>query len=200
MDRLTLSDERLMTLTAGGDQQAFQALVRRMGSAILTVTTRMLCDDAAAEEAFVDVVAKMWMGRQTYQGDRPVRPWVMAIAANACREQLRRARRLQGAWDRPITPPAPLPDAGMADDESSALLRAALLKLPDKQRDTLVLRLWGGLDYQHIAEALNVYESTARSNMHHALAALRGLLGSKFGEETRSQGRTDAQRARSGNP
>jgi RNA polymerase sigma-70 factor (ECF subfamily) len=183
MDRLTFSDERLMTLAAGGDQQAFEALVRRMGAAILTVASRTLGNDAAAEEVFVDVVAKLWTGRATYKAGKPVRPWIMAIAANACRERFRRGWQIgpRESFDESserLTRKSPSPDAALAENELTARVTAALAKLPDNQREVLVLRLWGDLKYEHIAAATGTSAGTARSIMYHALAAMRRLLGS----------------------
>lgn len=183
MDRLTLSDERLMALSKGGDEQAFQALVRRFGSVILTLTTRVLCDRAAAEEVFVDVVSTLWLRRSTYEVGRPVRPWLLAIAANACRQRRRRARRP----GQPRTPydgfagtalDSPTTEGRMVAIERTTRLAGAIGALPDRQREALVLRVWGELSYFHVGEAMGVSEATARSNMHHALAALRRSLGS----------------------
>jgi RNA polymerase sigma-70 factor (ECF subfamily) len=168
-----------MTLAAEGDDVAFQALVRRVGPAILTVTTGMFHDRAAAEEAFVDVVAKLWTGRRTYRAGLPLRPWLMAIAANTCREHLRQQarRRAIGMLEfDDAAAPVTAPDDGSFADDHSAELRAAIARLPDRQRETLVLRVWGELAYEHVAEALGVSEATARSNMHHALRSLRDML------------------------
>ncbi len=182
MDRLTFSDERLMSLAAGGDEQAFQALIRRTGAAILTVISRMVGGGSAGEEAFVDVVTKIWTGRASYASPRPVRPWIMAIAANACREQFRRAgyARASGYLDDQTASAShrsELPEAGLASGERAARVASALARLPEKQREVLVLRVCADLEYTDIAEALGVSEGTARSNMHHALTAMRRMLG-----------------------
>ena len=128
MERLTLSDERLMTLAAEGDDVAFQALVRRMGPAILTVTTRMLGDRAAAEDAFVDVVATLWTARRTYRSGLPLRPWLMTIAANTCREHLRKRarRRVIGMLEfEDAAAPQSEPDDGVSAREDARDTRVA---------------------------------------------------------------------------
>jgi RNA polymerase sigma-70 factor, ECF subfamily len=182
VDRPAFSDERLMALALAGDEPAFQSLVRRLGSSILTLTTRMLGSDAAGEDVFVDVVATLWLKRHTYHSGRPVRPWALGIAANACRERLRKERRaslfLRSLHARGALGQTTIaPDHNLSGDEHAAQVGAALARLPIKQREVLVLRLWGDLAYGHIAEALGVTEGTVRSNMHHALAGMRRMLG-----------------------
>lgn len=183
MDRLNLSDERLMALASVGDRLAFEALVRRVGPVMLTLAVRMLGDQHRAEEAFVDAVTNAWLGRKTYLAPRSVQPWLLGITANAVRDCRRRRNK------KPFSPPAVsdgadnhgqtliYADAPMEEDELVARLNAAISKLPERQRETLVLRVWGRLRFVYIAQALDVSEETVRSNMHHATAALRRMLG-----------------------
>lgn len=201
MDRQTLSDERLMTLAASGDHQAFQCLIRRCASLMLTVARRMLPNDGAAEDVFVDVTAKVWVKRSTYESGRPVKPWLLAIVANASREWLRGRGRLPtlseaAGWD--LAGPADSgPETRILGQELAASVDAALERVPPKQREVVVMRVWGGLEFRHIAEALGVVEGTVRSNMHHGLAALRRHLGEFSPSDTDSDSIKSASPQRS---
>ena len=65
--------------------------------------------------------------------------------------------------------------------EAAALVSAAVTRLPPQQRAVVVLRVWEGMSYAEIAEALGRSEGTVRSHMHHALAALREYLEPRLG-------------------
>ena len=69
-----------------------------------------------------------------------------------------------------------MPDGVSVATDTGCLVEAAVSALPEKQRAVLVLRNWSGLSYGEIAEILGRREATVRSNMHHALAALRAYL------------------------
>ena len=67
-----------------------------------------------------------------------------------------------------------MPDLESA--ETATVVKQAVEKLPEKQREVLVMRTWGGLPYAEIAQALGRAEATVRSQMHQALASLRKHL------------------------
>ena len=68
---------------------AFEALVRRHATGLLTFLTRMVGDRHRAEELFQEVFLAVWLKRRQYQHPRPFRPWLYAIALNRCRAVFR---------------------------------------------------------------------------------------------------------------
>jgi RNA polymerase sigma-70 factor (ECF subfamily) len=64
----------------------------------------------------------------------------------------------------------------LEQDERRAALAAVLLTLPENQREVLVLKIWGGLSFPQIAEALRISANTATSRYRYALAKLREQL------------------------
>jgi RNA polymerase sigma-70 factor (ECF subfamily) len=179
----TDTDEALMAaVAAAGDRAALERLVRRHAGPLLGFVCRMLRGDGhRAEEIVQDALLAVWVKRALYQSGRPFKPWLYAIAVNGCRSEFRSRR-----WDfddLPETdPPAPDgdPTAGLPAGETSALVSAALDRLPPQQRAVVMMRIWEDLPYSEIARVLDRSEGTVRSHMHHGLAALREWLGPRM--------------------
>ena len=77
-----------------------------------------------------------------------------------------------------IRPPPrePSPVEAAISPETATLVAQAVATLPPKQRAVLVLRVWNGMEYAEIAQALERTETTIRSQMFHALAGMRRYL------------------------
>jgi RNA polymerase sigma-70 factor (ECF subfamily) len=170
-------DEYLMGRVAQGQQEHLEVLVRRHATPLLTFLHRMAGDRHRAEELFQEVFLAVWLKRRQYQYPRPFKPWLYAIALNKCRAAFRLRRpppRLLGEDDPPA--PAGSPADQAIATETAELVSRAVTALPPQQRAVVVLRVWQGLAYARIAQVVGCNEATARSHMHHGLAALRQAL------------------------
>ena len=117
----------------------------------------------AVQEAFVTAVRK----RRSFRGDGPLEAWVWRIVLNTARSQVR-ARKDDAL-------PA-LHTNGTPSDPREAELRAAFALLPERQRLAVFLRYYADLDYESIAQALDVKRGTVAATLHAAHAALRQRL------------------------
>lgn len=106
--------------------------------------------------------------------DRP-ELYLLTIARNLCRDQQRR-RRVPAVIETGREADAREPAAELAEAERRTLLRAAVARLPQVQREVVVLRLSTGLKFEQIAELLGVPLGTVLSRMHAALVTLREQL------------------------
>ena len=109
-------------------------------------------------------------------GRPPPPPLVFATirrrTIDLARREDRRTAREQAATE-------PLPemwfDAGAADRELAQLVQGAMSKLPDIYREVITLKVWGGLTFAEIAEALGIPANTAASRYRYGLEELRKL-------------------------
>jgi RNA polymerase sigma-70 factor (ECF subfamily) len=107
--------------------------------------------------------------------------WIMKIVRNTCYTWLRENRPLQGAmeFDENLFPPdsgTPNPEEVVLQNDSGALMRKALEKLPTNFREVLILRELEGMSYKEIAEITGMPLGTVMSSLSRARGRLREAL------------------------
>ena len=165
-------DETLIALINQGDATAFEVLYQRHRDWVANLAFRFMGDRDLAldvlQETFLYVLKKFPGFRLTCQFRSFLYPAVrnLSIAAR------RKADRLQsgddGTLEQIVAPPSC--DEG---DSDRAQLSIVLTRLPEAQREVLLLRFVDGLNLDEIAVALEIPTGTVKSRLHHALAALR---------------------------
>lgn len=129
------------------------------------------------------------------------RPWLMKIVRNTCYTWLRANRPLQEAteFDENLFPPdlgAPNPEELVIQNDSGALVRKALAKLPPSFREVLILREMEGMSYKEIADITGMPAGTVMSSLSRARGRLReALSGLMIGDTGPSSLRTVAVNA-----
>ena len=154
--------------------------MRRYASPLLTFIQRTVGHRDRAEDLFQEVFLAVWVWRRRYRYPRPFRPWLFGIALNKCRADMRRQTYAPARLDNcPADCPAasdPAPGEAAAASETAALVAEAVGRLPPAQRAVVTMRVWNGLSYHEIAEAMGRSKATVRSHMFHGLAAIRRHL------------------------
>lgn len=153
-------------------EQAFAEYVRARGDGLLRLAWLVTrnWEDArdSAQDAFASLYPR-WSGLP--EGDR-LDAYVVRSVVNACLATIRRRR------SQPVADPQSLPMAPVTEDPAPAVVIAAHAwrlcgQLPPVQRTAVVLRFYRDYSFAEIGEVLGCPESTARSHVHRALAALR---------------------------
>jgi RNA polymerase sigma-70 factor (ECF subfamily) len=175
-------DEELMRSTAAGDAAALEQLVGRYATALFSFFVRLSGKRHQAEELFQEAFLLVWTKRRLYEFPRPFRPWLFALALNLWRAQVRQRPPPTPLAAVDVLDPGTPPDAGAEAEETASLVARAVLALPPRQREVVILRIWEELPYARIASIVGVPEATARSHMRLALAALRTQLSPCLGE------------------
>lgn len=143
-------------------------LYRTAGPALWAHLRRKVDDPHAAEELFQETFLAAAENPAGLQAAASPRAWLFGIARNLVLEHLRRYRL------RRTTPlPEDLTQPAERDGDELAAMRAAIVRLPEGQREVLELRLRDQLSYAEIAEALGLPIGTVRSRLHHAIGALK---------------------------
>ena len=166
-----------------GDLAAFDELVVEYEAQVYNLCYRILGSSASAEDAAQEAFVSAWRNIETFRGES-FKPWLMRIAANQCRDELRRrGRRPSTSLDSALEagmpdPPAadPSPEATALNTELGRTLQAALDELPEEQRTAVVLCDVEGLDYSEIALAVNTSLGTVKSRISRARLKLRELM------------------------
>lgn len=139
----------------------------------------MLGDRAAAEDVVHDAFCGLCRRWDHLTDPRKAPAYLRSSVLNGCRTVLR--RRVRGAADLPLSGEAPSGDGLGADapllaSEDRRGVLEALRRLPDRQREALVLRYYLELPDAEIARTMGIGESTVRSAAHRGLTTLERLL------------------------
>ena len=185
MIKIQVSDAALLTAYIQGDDKAFETLVKRSKSKVYTTIYLIVKDRYIAEdlmqEAYIKAIDVMKSGRYNEEGK--FLPWILRIAHNMAIDHFRKEKRY---------PTIVLEDGSkvfnsfeFAEDsvedmqlkaDQVANVRELIKKLPDEQREVLVMRHYEDLSFQEIADQTGVSINTALGRMRYALINLRKML------------------------
>ena len=133
----------------------------------------MLSRPEEAEDAAQETFLKAYRALDSFRGECDEKTWLMRIAINTCRD-MRRSRWTRHV-DRRVTPEM-LPEASAPFDERDEELTLALMCLPPKQREAVLLRYYQRMSLAQTAQAMGVTVSTVSKQLGRALRSLRGIL------------------------
>jgi RNA polymerase sigma-70 factor, ECF subfamily len=180
-DLSALDDRALVAAATAGDRAAFDVLVRRHQRTVYAVCYRFCGDHADASDLAQDALVRAYRGLGRFKGDAAFGTWLYRIAVNVC---LTRAAVKTPAID-PIEPleladlSGDRPDDPLRRAEDAARVKAAIARLPEKQRLTVILRVYHELPHDTIARTLGSTVGTVKANFFHALQNLRKLLAER---------------------
>jgi RNA polymerase sigma-70 factor (sigma-E family) len=163
---------------AADAEAAVGALYDAAAVGLIRLAYLMLGDRPSAEDVVQDAFFGLYRNWARLADHDRALASVRSSVLNGCRSALRR-RRVQGIEAIHQPPAASAEAAALTSEERREVMRA-LRRLPDRQREVLVLRFYLDEPEAEIARAMGISQSTGRSTAHRGLAALGRLL-----EETR---------------
>ena len=145
----------------------------RWEQSLLRTCFAYLGDLSLAEDAVQETFLKAWKNLDRFRGEASEKTWLLRIAINTCRD-MRRSRWTRHV-DRRVTPEM-LPEASAPFEERDEELTLALMRLPPKQREAVLLRYYQRMSLAQTAQAMGVTVSTVSKQLGRALRSLRGIL------------------------
>lgn len=127
-----------------------------------------------AEDVLQEAFLRALQASDKYRGG-DARAWVLTIVRNSARNFLRNRASREEAWTEKVPEPhdgSPGVETRLIEGARREALRAAIARLPDDFRETLVLREMEGLSYKEIAGVLDVPLGTVMSRLSRARALL----------------------------
>lgn len=164
-----------------GDERAFRELYDRFVPMVYNLSLRLSGDPARAQDLTQEIFLRVWKGLPRYRGGSSLKTWIYRIALNHCRGRLgRRGLALEDwtleQWDEGPVDPARGPEEALMARDSGRRVAIALLALPVRFREAVVLRDLEGMSYEEIAAVLGVRSGTVRSRIARGRERLRVLL------------------------
>lgn len=173
-------DDALMIRTAEGEEAAFRLLVQRWERDVLGFMIHMLGSIEEAEDLVQDTFVQVFRKAGSYRAEGMFRSWLFRIAGNMARSRLRRRKVLNWVRFDPVGHDTgsrqPGPDEDLEHTQREQAVQSALAKLPQRQREALVLHRFQGMRYREVAEAMNTTVPGVESLIQRALAGLRTEL------------------------
>jgi RNA polymerase sigma-70 factor, ECF subfamily len=179
-----ISDEALVAACATGDSAALGALFDRFNVAVYRFLSRLPTSDEAGRDDLVQATfLEVQRSAAKFRGGSAVKTWVLGVAANVARRQLRgeRRRRVRQAVflvEQANTETMP-PDALVERQRLMAKIAEALRELPHKQQVVFVLCDMEQLPNIEVARALGIPLGTLWRRLHQARKSMRAVMENK---------------------
>lgn len=182
------TDNQLVQLFQQGDNNALEVLVNRHKDKIFTSINLLVKDKYLAEDLFQDVFIKIidTLRRNNYNEEGKFLPWAIRIAHNLCVDHFRKVKRtptITTSDERDIfeviNVSSDNADRGIMRTQSHDRVRQMLDRLPEEQREVIVLRHYADLSFKEIAAMTNCSINTALGRMRYGLLAMRKMMAEK---------------------
>lgn len=176
-------DNQLIARMQTGNPEPFDELYRRYHDRAHRVAVGVLGRTTYAEEAVQEAFASIWNSRATYRPDRPsAAGWVLTVVHHRAID----IARHNSAYEAARVSDAALEHVAAGDDVAGDVfdrmevrqLKRLMARLPDVQREAIVLAFYGGLSQSEIARRLDLPLGTVKARIRRGLAKLRDQIES----------------------
>ena len=185
MDDASPSDEELVRRFRRGEETAFDLLVHRYRKEIYRVAYRISGNHAEADDLAQETFFRAYTALRGFRGESSLRTWLCRIVSNLSLNVVQSARVTRrdtttvedlAMAGESATVQAPIGLDNLVRQERRIRLRRAIGALPGKQKSTLILRTFEGLQFKEIARVMGCSTGTAKANFFHAVAFLKREL------------------------
>ena len=182
------TDDALVQEYAHGNEQALEVLIRRHKSKVFTSILMFVRDHYLAEDLFQDtwIKAVNCIKNDEYEPEGKFLPWAMRIAHNLCVDHFRKVKRtptIRNSEDNDIFEVLNFSEDSaetkMMKRQSHDRVREMLQRLPEDQREVIILRHFADMSFKEIAAATDCSINTALGRMRYGLINLRKLMVQK---------------------
>jgi RNA polymerase sigma-70 factor, ECF subfamily len=194
---LQTDEAALIAELQAGSEEAFSWLIARYHQPIYSLLARTVQNRADAADLAQEVFVKVFRGVRSFHGESSLRTWIYRIALREASNQRRwwgRHRKQEVPIELEIAEsdtsgpirlkemlvdPAESPFDAAVHAETRALVEAALAKVPEPFRTTLILRDIEGFVYEEVAEMQGVNLGTVKSRLVRGRACLKAILSTQ---------------------
>jgi RNA polymerase sigma-70 factor (ECF subfamily) len=154
-------------------EERLTRLMQNYGTQVLRVCFLYLQDHALAQDASQTAFVKAWQAMHTLRDTSTEKAWLMRIAVNTCKTMLRSPEYRLYAHSPDMDD---LPEPSCEDDHGDTTVLSAVLALPEKYREVVMLHYYQGLSSPETARILRVPQATVLTRLHRARKLLESEL------------------------
>ena len=170
------SERALIEACQRGDRDAFDQIVARHQREVYRLCYRYVNDHHDASDLAQESFLKAWRALPRFRGDSALSTWLYRIAVNTCLSFREGRKPASDELPATLADSRPAASALMEADERARHVREAVARLPEKQRATLILKVYQELTHEEVAGILGTTVGTVKANLFHALSNLRKLV------------------------
>jgi RNA polymerase sigma-70 factor (ECF subfamily) len=157
-----------------GDVQAFEGIVRRWQGPIVNMAWRYCRDRSRAEDLAQEAFLRAWRALAQWRRESSFSTWLFALAANLFRSELKRFPTVTVPLDTAPEPSRPAAQHhAMEMQNSSESVRRAVLALPARYREPVILYYFHEMDLGSAARTMGLPEGTLKARLSRARALLQ---------------------------
>jgi RNA polymerase sigma factor (sigma-70 family) len=185
MNLQKISDHELVHLYQAGHEQSFTELFNRHNRSVYTAIYLLVKDQAIAEdifqEAFIKIINTLKSGKYNEEGKFV--GWAVRVGRNLTIDYIRKMKRqgtvITNSDGRDVFDfihfHEPSNEDKLMQMQSEQTLRQMIRKLPEEQKEVLILRHWGKMSFKEIADATGVSVNTSLGRMRYAINNLKKM-------------------------
>ncbi len=173
-------DELLLRRAQRGDADAFEQLMTPLENLIWRVCWHYTGQRETASDCAQEAMIRIWRSLDGYRGECAFESWVYRIAANCSMDAMRKQKRDKSESIEPMreagfdpADPEPGTEEKVIAAERRRQLRECIARLPEDQREALILTQLEGVPYEEAAARLGTTEGTVKSRVNRAKAKLK---------------------------
>lgn len=197
-DFVKLSDAELLARYSAGEEAAFREIVNRYKNSLYAFLRQFLNRHDLVEDVFQETFLQLFASRDSFDTNRPLRPWLFTIAANKAKDALRKWQRTSAisigtmadsqdlSFDdmlNTVTSDRTMPYDELQKDETSQRVGQIIADMPENLREILLLAYFERFSYKQMAEVLSIPIGTVKSRLHTAVGRFakdwKASVGSK---------------------
>jgi RNA polymerase sigma-70 factor, ECF subfamily len=176
---MELNERELVERCRAGDERAFQELVDRYKDLVFALVARTVQDRARAEDLAQDVFLRVHRGLPYFRGEARLSTWIYRIVANVCLQDHGRPAPVSIEDERvrgQVASSTATRDRQFGDIELRDRLEKAIARLPANYRLLVAAHYLEGVQYEELADAMQLPLGTVKTQLHRAKQQLRRLL------------------------
>ena len=164
-----------------GNEQAFNQLVLRYQEKVYWIVRRMISDHDEANDLAQNIFIKAYHSLHSFKGNSTFYTWLYRIAINLTLNEIRRKKirqifSLEREEPLQIASKDDQPLEQLEKKEQQMIIRQAIDRLPEKQKNVFVLRYYEALPYEEISKILNTSVGGLKANYFHAVRNIGKFL------------------------
>lgn len=173
-----LSEAALIEACVAGRSGAFDLVVERHRRSVYQLCCRFVGNHEDASDLSQDVFLRAFRGLRNFKGESSLGTWLYRIGVNVCLNRVSAKTPVNEPIDQHqhVDDRSESPRDLVLRGERAMQVRAAITRLPRKQRAALILRMYHEMSHQEIAETLGSSVGAVKANVFHALQNLKKLL------------------------